>query len=164
MISSTPKKAKRSKQEKSMSRDEEEEQEEQREEEEVESEEDSDDEESLAARLMRVEEQLDDLSLQVQDCLHTVEEKVAKRKQVGIDAMNARLESFFAYQVAANQQLTRNAHIEEPLLIFPLPPPSPYAMSDGIEGTAVSKFGHIWMNAWFGMKLTHFFPFLDSLN
>lgn len=29
---------------------------------------------SLAVGLMRVEEQLDDLSLQVQDCLHTMEE------------------------------------------------------------------------------------------
>lgn len=68
-----------------------------------ESEEENDDEESLAAGLMRFEKLLDDLSLQVQDCLYTVEERVAARTQVHIDAMNARLESFFAYQVAVNQ-------------------------------------------------------------
>lgn len=64
---------------------------------------------SLAVGLMRVKEQLDDLSLQVQDCLHTMEERVAARTQISIDAMNTRLESFFAYPI--NQQLARNAQV-----------------------------------------------------
>lgn len=45
--------------------------------------EDEDDEEFLASGLMRVEKLLDNLSLQPQDCLHTVEDRVMVRiKQV----------------------------------------------------------------------------------
>lgn len=64
-----------------MSRNEKEEQEEQQQKEGMEGEKESKNEESLVAGLMRVEEQLDDLSLQVQDYLHTVEARVDVRTQ-----------------------------------------------------------------------------------
>lgn len=57
----------------------------------------------MVARLLRVEEQLDDLSIEVQDCLYMIKEMVTTRTQASIKAMNARLESFFVYQVEVNQ-------------------------------------------------------------
>lgn len=98
------------------------------------------DEELLATGLMRVEQQLDDLNLQVKDCLHTIEERVTTTNQASVDAMNARLESFFTYQVVVNQQLARQEKVDKPLLTFPLPPPS-MNIIDGIENNAKFKFG-----------------------
>lgn len=83
MISLSPRQPKRVRQEESMSRVEEKEQEL------VE----DDDEDYAEARLIRMEEQLVDLSIQV------VQELVTANVQEIILAMNYRLESFFAYQI-----------------------------------------------------------------
>lgn len=91
---------------------------------------------------MQLEELLDNLSLQVQDCFCIVEQIVEARTQVIIDAMNTRLEFFFAYQVTANQQMETNARLNEPLPIFPPLAPSPHCDEwGGIEDNAIFEFG-----------------------
>lgn len=51
---------------------------------------------------------MDGLSLQLQYCVQTVEVKV-----------NARLEVFFAFQAAMNEQLAYNRQVTKPLSSFP---------------------------------------------
>lgn len=67
---------------------------------------------------------MDDLNLQLLDCVQTVEERVTERTRV--EAMNARLETFFAYQVIMNEQLAHNRQVKESLPTFPSPPPPSY--------------------------------------
>lgn len=68
-----------------------------------ESEVEGDIEEALVARFEKIIECVDDLSLQLQDCMPTVEARVDARTQARVDAMNAWLEAFFANQVAVNE-------------------------------------------------------------
>lgn len=84
-----------------------------------------DDEEFVVARLIRVEEEFDDLSIQVQGCLQTIKVKDVVKTKTSIQAMNKGLKSFFAYQVKVNRQLARNAKVDQPLPTFPPSPPSP---------------------------------------
>lgn len=84
------------------------------------------DEDSVEARLIRVVEQLDGLSLQIQDFMQTVKETVTANVQGSIQHMNTRLKSFFAYQVAFNQQLAKTTNPDIEFSTFLLPPPPPH--------------------------------------
>lgn len=72
---------------------------------------------------------------------------VAARTQTWVDAMNAQLEVFYAYQVVVNQQLAYNSQVTEPLPIFP-PPPLPHGDDWDIEGNINFKFGERALEAW----------------